>query len=124
VRASSISAIGFPSASKVSGGNDGALTKDGKYLLVVSGSTVKAFAVNGGHGGAHRRGQRDGGEHRAVGRGGDVLRALLSEQDADLGHGRGSFGQRRGSKGGLSSQARFARASTGTNRSPERLNVE
>ena len=33
-------------ASKVSGGNDGALTKDGKYLLVVSGSTVKAFAVN------------------------------------------------------------------------------
>jgi 6-phosphogluconolactonase len=33
-------------ASKVSGGNDGALTKDGKYLLVVSGTSVKAFAVN------------------------------------------------------------------------------
>ena len=31
---------------KVAGGNDGALTRDGKYLLVVSGATVKAFAVN------------------------------------------------------------------------------
>jgi 6-phosphogluconolactonase (cycloisomerase 2 family) len=31
---------------KAAGGNDAALTKDGKYLLVVSGATVKAYAVD------------------------------------------------------------------------------
>jgi 6-phosphogluconolactonase (cycloisomerase 2 family) len=31
---------------KAAGGNDGALTRDGKYLLVVSGATVKTFAVD------------------------------------------------------------------------------
>jgi 6-phosphogluconolactonase len=31
---------------KVDGGNDGALTKDGKFLLVVSGTSVKAYAVD------------------------------------------------------------------------------
>jgi 6-phosphogluconolactonase len=34
-------------ASKVSGGGyDGAITKDGKYLLTVSGSSVRVFSIN------------------------------------------------------------------------------